>query len=193
MAGTPMADDEPWWRVLDFWFRELTPAQWFEGGADIDDRIAARFGADVERALGGAFDQWADDPRGRLALIILIDQFTRNVFRDDPRAYAGDAKAQALVQNGLAKGMDKGLTLSERQFFYMPLMHAEDAVLQDRSVALFEALADEARRIVDFARGHRAVVKRYGRFPMRNAALDRATTAAEQAYLDAGGGYPTDS
>lgn len=187
-----MTDGEPWWPVLDYWFRELTPAQWFEGGAQIDAAIAVRFGADVERALAGAFDGWADDPRGRLALIILIDQFTRNVFRDDPRAFSGDAKAQALVLDGLAKGMDAALTLSERQFFYMPLMHAEDAALQEQSTAQFERLVEDAAKIRDFAHGHRAVVERFGRFPMRNAALGRATTAAEQGYLDAGGGYPTE-
>lgn len=186
-------DKAAWWPVLDFWFRELTPAQWFEGGAAIDAEIAARFRADVERALEGDLDDWAETPRGRLALIILIDQFTRNVFRDEPRAFAGDAKAQALALGGLERGMESALTLSERQFFAMPLMHAEDAALQERSLAQFEALADEARKILEFARGHRAVVRRFGRFPMRNAALDRATTPAEQDYLDAGGGYPTDN
>lgn len=185
-----MAGGEPWWPVLDFWFRELHPTDWFAGGAKIDALVAERFGEDVGRALAGAYDGWADDPRGRLALIILIDQFTRNVFRDDARAFAGDTRAQALALDGIEQGMDAALTLAERHFFAMPLMHAEDALLQERSVAAFEALVADAQNLLDFARGHRAVVARFGRFPMRNAALGRQTTADERAYLDAGGGYP---
>ena len=178
--------------VLDYWFRELTPGQWFAGGEVVDQQVCERFTGHVEQALAGELDGWAETPRGRLALIILIDQFTRNVFRGDARAFSGDARAQALVLDGLAKGMDATLTLAERQFFYLPLMHAEDPALQERSVACFEKWADDAKFVLDFARGHRNVVERFGRFPMRNAALGRETSEAEQAYLDAGGGYPVD-
>lgn len=187
-----MTRAEPWLEVLDFWFRELTPAQWFDGGEAIDTAIRERFGGRVEQALAGTLDGWAESPRGRLALVILIDQFTRNVFRGEARAFSGDAKAQKLIVSGIDAGDDKVLTLSERQFFYMPLMHAEDMALQERSVALFQALADEAAGIRAFARGHRNVVSRFGRFPMRNAALGRADTDAEWAYLREGGGYPVD-
>ncbi|WP_066552224.1 DUF924 family protein [Croceicoccus bisphenolivorans] len=188
-----MGDERgPWLPVLDYWFREKTPDQWFEGGEAVDREVRVRFSAQVSKALAGTLDEWAATPRGRLALIVLIDQFTRNIFRDDPRAYSGDAKAQAMVLDGLEKGMDKALTLSERQFFYLPLMHAEDAALQDISVTCFEKLAADADYVLDFARGHRNVVARFGHFPMRNKALGRATGEAEQAYLDAGGGYPVD-
>ena len=187
-----MTAAEPWLEVLDFWFRDLTPAQWFEGGAAIDTAIRDKFGESVEQALAGTLDHWAENPRGRLALVILIDQFTRNVFRGEARAFSGDVKAQKLVVAGIDAGDDKALTLSERQFFYMPLMHAEDMALQDRSVALFARLAEEAAGIHAFARGHRTVVLRFGRFPMRNAALGRADADAERTYLREGGGYPVD-
>ncbi|MBB3990573.1 DUF924 family protein [Croceicoccus naphthovorans] len=185
-----MAVEQPWLEVLDFWFRELAPAQWFDGGSEVDAMICRQFGPLVEEALAGDLNHWAQEPRGRLGLIILIDQFTRNVFRGQARAFSGDGKAQTLVLEGLEHGADKVLTLSERQFFYMPLMHAEDSALQDRSVALFAGLVDEVQAIADFARGHRNVVGHFGRFPMRNDALGRADTAGENAYLRAGGGYP---
>ncbi|MDR7104000.1 DUF924 family protein [Croceicoccus sp. BE223] len=187
-----MGHARPWLAVLDFWFRELTPAQWFEGGDDIDKTIRDRFAERVDQALAGTLDDWAATPRGRLALVILIDQFTRNVFRGEARAFSGDDKAQKLVLAGLDLAADKALTLSERQFFYMPLMHAEDLALQDRSVALFAALEAEVAGIHAFARGHHNVVARHGRFPMRNAARARADTEAEKAYLRDGGGYPVD-
>lgn len=188
-----MGNAQSWVEVLDFWFRELTPAQWFEGGDDIDRTIRERFAKRVDQALDGTLDHWAATPRGRLALIILIDQFIRNVFRGEARAYSGDEKAQKLVLAGLDLEADKALTLSERQFFYMPLMHAEDLALQDRSVALFAALEAEVAGIHAFARGHRNVVARHGRFPTRNSALGRADTEAEEAYLREGGGYPVDA
>lgn len=184
--------ERPWLPVLDFWFREMSPAQWFNGDAEVDAVIRTRFAPLVQSALAGDLDSWAEDPRGRLGLVILIDQFTRNIWRDDPRAYSGDAHAQKLVLDGIAQGMDVQLTLAERQFFYLPLMHAEDPALQDKSVACFEKLAADAANVLDFARGHRNVVARFGRFPLRNAALGRESSADERAYLDAGAGYPLD-
>ncbi|MBD3728933.1 MAG: DUF924 domain-containing protein [Sphingomonadales bacterium] len=188
-AGT----NRPWLPVLDFWFRELAPSDWFNGGDAVDRMVRERFAPQVAQALAGELDDWASDPRGRLALIVLIDQFTRNIYRDDPRAFSGDAKAQQLVLDGLEQGMDAALALSERQFFYLPLMHAEDMELQAKSIACFERLAADAADILDFARGHRNVVARYGRFPMRNAALGRSNSEAEARYIAAGGGFPLDS
>jgi len=169
--------------VLDFWFRELTPRQWFMATAKLDQAIGRRFGAWVDQALRGALDAWATTPRGRLALILVLDQFPRNIHRGKPGAFAGDAMAQALVLEGLAAGMDKPLNLAERHFFYMPLMHAEDAELQALGLKKFGALQREAYSIARYAREHAATIERFGRFPSRNQALGRPSTAEELAFL----------
>jgi uncharacterized protein (DUF924 family) len=170
--------------VVDFWFRELTPRQWFQdGGPALDERVRARFGNLVAAARRGELDHWATSPRGRLALIILLDQFPRHCFRGTPEAYASDAKAQALAAGGVAARMDEHLTFAERQFFYMPLMHAEDRDLQALSLERFDALREEAEALVGFAAGHRKIVYRFGRFPHRNNLLGRASSPEEQAFL----------
>jgi len=169
--------------VIDFWFRELTPRQWFtEGGPRLDDRVR-RFGNLVEAARRGVLDHWAASPRGRLALIILLDQFPRHCFRGMPEAYASDAKAQALAADGVATHMDEQLTFAERQFFYMPLMHAEDRDLQALSLERFDALHEAAEAVLGFASGHRKIVYRFGRFPHRNKVLGRASSPQEEAFL----------
>jgi uncharacterized protein (DUF924 family) len=169
--------------VLDFWFRELAPRHWFAGGAKLDAQMRRRFGAGVDAALRGDLDAWAQTPRGRLALILLLDQFTRNIRRGGPGAFAGDSKAQALVLDGLAAGMDKPLNLAERHFFYMPLVHAEDPKLQALSLRKFAAFLREAQSIVKHQKDHAAIIERFGRFPARNAALGRASTPEEEAFL----------
>ena len=170
--------------VIDFWFRELTPRQWFtEGGPRLDDRVRTRFGNLVEAARRGVLDHWARSPRGRLALIILLDQFPRHCFRGMPEAYASDAKAQALAAEGIAAHMDEQLTFAERQFFYMPLMHAEDRDLQALSLERFDALREAAEAVLGFASGHRKIVYRFGRFPHRNKVLGRASSPQEEAFL----------
>ena len=170
--------------VLDFWFRELGPHDWFRGGAALDDVVRERFGAVHAQAEAGALDDWAATPRGRLALIVVLDQFSRHIHRGTARAFACDACAQALAVEGIAAGMDANLTFDERHFFAMPLMHAEDPELQAQSVAHFAALADHAASVLRFAQGHRDEITRFGRFAGRNAALGRETTEAEQAFLD---------
>jgi uncharacterized protein (DUF924 family) len=174
--------------VLDFWFRELSPRQWFGGGPDLDAIIRARFETLVEQAKRGTLDGWADSPRGLLALIILLDQFTRNIFRGRPEAFDGDGKAELLSQRAINEGMDKELTLAERQFLYMPLMHAENRTLQNLSLEKFAELKKEAADILGFAQEHADVVERFGRFPGRNKALGRATTPEEEAFLASGKG-----
>ncbi len=169
--------------VLDFWFREMTPRLWFMATAKLDQAIGRRFDACVDGALRGALDAWATTPRGRLALILLLDQFPRNIHRGSPGAFAGDAMAQALVVDGLAAGMDKPLNLAERHFFYMPLMHAEDAEMQALGLKTFAAIQREAYSIVRYARDHAATIERFGRFPSRNQALGRPSTAEELAFL----------
>ena len=171
--------------VIDFWFRELTPQQWFvAGGPALDERVRERFGALIEQARSGALAHWAGSPRGRLALILVLDQFPRHVFRGRPEAYASDTTAQALALDGIQAGMDEALALSERQFFYLPLMHAEDGAVQARSVERYTALRDAAQAILDFALDHRDTVTRFGRFPHRNEVLGRTSTPEEQAFLE---------
>src|ERR1043165_1099387 len=155
-AETAMADDAagrnraPWRDVYDFWFLPQTdPAhgqarpEWFRKDAAFDATIRDRFGPVIERALAGDFHDWDADPRGALARIVVLDQFTRNVFRDTPRAFAGDARAQQAAVGMIESGADRLLAPVERWFAYMPLEHAEDLALQERSVGLFSALAKD--------------------------------------------------
>lgn len=174
--------------VLNFWFRELAPRRWFGGGPELDDVIRTRFGALVEKAMQGTLDDWAASPRGCLALIILLDQFTRNIFRGQPEAFAGHVQAEALSQRAIREGMDKALTFAERQFLYMPLMHAEDPALQALSLEKFIELKKEADGILKFAQAHADIVDRFGRFPGRNKALGRTSTPEEEALLASGKG-----
>lgn len=169
--------------ILDFWFRELTPGQWFFGGDAVDRLVQEQFETTVEKALEGEFDDWATTPRGRLALILVLDQFTRNIYRNDPKAYIGDHKAQKLALEGVSAKEDEQLTSVERHFFYMPLMHAEDKKLQALSVQKFTELKEIADNTLGFAQGHSAIVERFGRFPHRNKLLDRASTQEEEAFL----------
>jgi uncharacterized protein (DUF924 family) len=170
--------------VIDFWFRELTPDQWFEGGDPaLDDLIRRRFGDMLAQARDGGLDDWAGSPRGRLALIIVLDQFSRNIHRGLGESFVSDAKAQALTLEGIALGLDKALNLAERQFFYMPLMHAEDIALQQQCVGQFEALKQEVEGILGFATRHAAIIERFGRFPHRNKMMGRTSTAEEEAFI----------
>lgn len=186
--------------VLDYWFGDaLTlgwPSQsrsalWFGGGKALDDEIARRFAASVEQALAGGLSDWESEPHCRLSLVILLDQFTRNVFRGQARAFSGDSRAQQLVRGALDLGWDEPLPLAAKVFLYMPLMHAEDPALQDLCVRRFESLlaaAPPERRKdlqgnLDFARQHRDIIAQFGRFPYRNQALGRADTQQEQAFM----------
>lgn len=175
--------DERQAEILDFWFRELTPREWFASGKEMDPLMRERFGDLHERASSGDLDGWAETPLGRLALILLLDQFSRNIHRGTPRAFATDAKAQKLALDGIAAGMDEKLALSQRHFFYMPLMHAEDPQLQGKSVECFAALKAAAQDILDFAGRHKAEIERFGRFPHRNEALGRTNSAEEEEFI----------
>jgi uncharacterized protein (DUF924 family) len=135
--------------VIDFWFRELEPRHWFSGAKRLDEAMRRRFADWVDTALQGDLDAWSATPRGRLALILLLDQFTRNIHRGTPGAFAGDAKAEALVVEGVAVGMDKPLNLAERHFFYMPLMHAEDLALQQLAAKKFNEILGEAKSMLN--------------------------------------------
>jgi uncharacterized protein (DUF924 family) len=186
--------------VLDFWFgglREGEPvpperfALWFGGAETTDRQICEWFAADVERAGAGGYDGWRAFPRGTLALLILLDQFPRNIHRGYPRAYAFDGKARELCLAGLDEGEDRALNTVQRAFFYLPLEHAEDIALQQRSVAAFAELLRQApdplketcRNFLDYAERHRAIIERFGRFPHRNLSLSRPSTAEEETFL----------
>ncbi len=186
--------------VLDFWFADSAQSGdalrersrvWFAKDEALDRRIAERFGALVDAASGGELDGWTQTPRGTLALLIALDQFPRNLYRGDARAFAGDAKAQGITLAAIARGEDRLLQPVERVFGYLPLEHAEDLDLQDRCMALFEALLAQApmemhdsfESFLGYARKHREVIARFGRFPHRNAALSRESTPAELEYL----------
>lgn len=175
--------------VLDFWFRELTPAQWFENGETLDPVVRERFGELHEAAARGERDHWAGEPRSRLALILVLDQFSRHIHRGHAAAFAHDPRACELCLDGIARGFDEQLNLAERHFFYMPLMHSEARLVQARGIEQFEKLVEFAQGVLDFARDHAETIERFGRFPYRNAALGRTSTAAEKHYL-ASGKYP---
>ncbi len=177
--------------VLDFWFAEANTTHWFAADAGFDAQIRERFGKAAEAAAAGRLDDWAATPPGWLALLILLDQCPRNLHRDEPRAWAADAAAQRVALSGIARGDDRQLPAVQRVFAYLPLEHAENRALQQRSVALFEALladaAPEQRKqfedYLDYARRHREVIARFGRFPHRNAILGRPSTPEEMLYL----------
>lgn len=169
--------------ILHFWFHELGEDKWFFAGDDVDALMRQRFAPAVTAALENRYDTWAASAEGRLALILLLDQFTRNIFRNQPFGYAGDSKAQRLTVDGIEKQMDLQLSPQERHFFYMPLMHAEDKKLQALSVQKFTALRDDGPDVTAFARGHHDIVEKFGRFPHRNKILGRTSTDAEIAFL----------
>lgn len=187
--------------VLFYWF--LTPTHddsylsermklWFRKDDATDRHIAERFGAVLAEASAGGLDSWAELSRGRLGLIIVLDQLSRNIHRGQPEAFAADDKARALCLEGLAKGHDQRLHPIERLFFYLPLEHSEDLALQERSVALVGALVEEVptevrswyESFLDYARRHRDVIARFGRFPHRNAILGRPSTPEEASFLE---------
>ncbi|MGE3953827.1 MAG: DUF924 family protein [Parachlamydiales bacterium] len=164
---------------------------WWMKDPEVDADIRQKFGAAVEAAARGEYDHWTATPRGRLALIILLDQFTRNLNRDKGEAFANDEKALRLAMEGIARGEHTRLYPVERAFLYLPLEHAEDPYYQERSVDLFEQLAREVdpeirapfESFLDYARQHKVIIDRFARFPHRNRPLLRDSTQAEVAFL----------
>lgn len=178
--------------VYQFWFPpEANPDQprreWFIKDPAFDDAIRSRFGALVEQALSGALRAWdAEGPRSALARILLLDQFTRNIYRDTPQAFAGDQLALRAAQDMVDGDEDLAMPPFQRAFVYLPFEHAEDIAMQDQAVALFVRLSAAHPALNDmceYARKHRAVIARFGRFPHRNAILGRPSTPAEQEFL----------
>ncbi|MDP8946588.1 MAG: DUF924 domain-containing protein [Actinomycetota bacterium] len=188
--------------VLSYWFPEgINDAdlqtlrrqgkRWMAGGPEVDKEITKRFGELLEQARRGELDHWADTPRGRLALIIVLDQFSRNIYRGSPLSYAQDEKALELALEGIEVGMDRELGAVERNFFWLPLGHSEDLALHERSVRHAEEEAANApphqRAMAEFgvsqAKAARSVIARFGRHPHRNEILGRTSTPEELEYL----------
>jgi len=170
--------------VLVFW-RAVGPDRWFNKDADLDAEIAARFGGVLAAAAKGDLASWEDTPQGALALTIVLDQFPRNMFRGDARTYAADAVARAVANRALARGYDRQVSERERQFFYLPFMHSESLADQERCLELAQGYGSE--EFAKYAEQHADIIRRFGRFPHRNAVLGRVTTAGEQAFLNGGG------
>lgn len=186
--------------ILEFWFQgrafdapglDARMKVWFGTDAGFDSDLRERFADDIERAARGEYRDWIHSPRGRLALILLLDQFPRNVARGRAEAFAHDGKALALTLDGIRSGLERSLPPVERAFFYMPLQHSESLRVQALGVKAFNGLAqrvDETLRetfqtMAEFAELHHDIIERFGRFPHRNAVLGREPTAEEQAYL----------
>lgn len=168
--------------VLQFWFVELAPRDWWRKDPELDRRIASRFGALLEAAARGALADWRTTPRGRLAEIIVLDQFSRNIHRGFAGAFANDALALQLAEEAVAVGADFALPVEERRFVYMPYMHSESAAVHEAALRLFATPGLEKN--LEFERRHKAVIDRFGRFPHRNALLGRESTAEEIEFLE---------
>ena len=171
--------------VLEFWFNELEPKQWFVKDRDLDAMIEARFSLLVEQARAGELFSWRVTPQGRLAEIILIDQFSRNIFRDKPESFSADPVALVLAQEAIGAGADQRLDVQERAFLYMPFMHSESQAIHEQAVVLFDQPGLEYN--LEFEYKHKAIVDRFGRYPHRNEILGRKSTEEEIAFLKAPG------
>ncbi|HEY8374880.1 MAG TPA: DUF924 family protein [Nannocystis sp.] len=168
--------------VLGFWFSPRVRPQWFVRSDAFDREICERFHEVYVDAAAGALDDWAKTPRGALALVILLDQFPRNMFRGTPAAFGSDAKAREIARAAVDAGLDDSLSQEERLFLYLPFEHSEDLADQERAVALIGALTENATWR-DYAIRHRDIIARFGRFPHRNAILGRPSTAEEAEFL----------
>jgi uncharacterized protein (DUF924 family) len=167
--------------VVDFW-RAAGPDRWFTPDPDFDHAIRSRFVAVHEAAAAGKLATWENTQDGALAVVLLLDQFPRNMFRGEARAFATDALARAVADCALARGLDQSADPAMRSFFYLPFMHSETLADQERCVQLYDAINDTEQ--LRYAIEHRDVIKEFGRFPHRNTALGRVTTPAERMFLD---------
>lgn len=166
--------------LLDFWFVEHDGKDWFGGSAAFDAKVSSRFMLTLKQAERCELFEWRDTPKGRLAEIIILDQFSRQLYRGSGDAFKNDPLALALAQEAVASGDDMRLSESEQQFLYMPYMHSESMAIQNEGLNLFRKLSDE---LYQFQVGHAEVIKRFGRFPKRNQALGRTSTPDEIAYI----------
>ena len=168
-------------QVLSFWFSELKPEQWFNGGAELDAQIKQRFGKLLEQAAAGELCGWRKSNQGRLAEIIVLDQFSRNVYRDTAQAFAQDAMALVLSQEAVNTGALNELEEHERDFLLMPYMHSESALIHQLALPLFEKYASAGS--LKFEILHKEIIDRFGRYPHRNAVLERESSSEELEFL----------
>ena len=177
--------------VLEFWFSEQSRALWFEKNAAFDEAIRVRFEDTVRAAAAGELEHWERTAPGALALVIVLDQFPRNLYRGSARAFAADPRAREVADQALSRRLDQDIPLAQRHFFFLPFEHSESTGDQERSIALFQAWAeahdgparDRALEQMRYVHRHAEIVARFGRFPHRNEALGRESTEAEIAFL----------
>lgn len=167
--------------ILSFWFEELQPADWFNGGAELDARIKERFQDVHDQARHGELYQWRDDAAGRLAEIIILDQFSRNIYRGTPQAFAADPIALILAQEAIRAGCDTATEPERREFFYLPFMHSESKAAHAVAVTLYQNHGSEGG--LEFEHKHKAIIDRFGRYPHRNGMLGRTSTPEELEFL----------
>ncbi|MBM1219296.1 DUF924 domain-containing protein [Ponticoccus sp. SC2-23] len=174
--------------ILNFWIDEVGPSGWYSGEDALNAEIRDKFEDDWNKAMAGSCGLWLTSPQGALAYLILVDQFPRNMFKGTGKSFASDRQARAAAKTAIARKWDLRIPEPQRQFFYMPLMHSENLIDQDRAVRLFlTRMPETGEQNLPHARAHREIIRRFGRFPTRNAALARSSTAAEQAWIDEGG------
>lgn len=179
--NNPSIEQAEWRAVLDFWLLQIGPYKWFSRDDALDEQIRNKFAASHKKAVAGALKSWRAAPQGCLGEIIVLDQFSRNLYRDNPRAFASDGQAREILELALARGFDSGMNNDEKRFLYMPLQHSENAADQTRSVELFRTLEDD--KMFEYTLRHQEIIDRFGRFPHRNAVLGRNSTAEEIAFL----------
>lgn len=174
--------------VITFWLSEVGPKGWYMGGDELDQTVRDRYLDLWNEALHGGLHSWLTSAREVLAYLILTDQFPRNMFREDPRAFATDPQARSAAKAAINLDMDRKISEPERQFFYLPLMHSECITDQDRCVRLMlTRMTENGESNLLHAKAHRELIRRFGRFPFRNSALARCSTSEEKAFLEEGG------
>ena len=175
-------------QVLDFWFRECEASDWWQKNDKFDEALATRFSHLHQQAVACELWAWRETPEGSLAEVIILDQFSRNMFRDTPQAFASDPQALVLAQVAIGKGFDMQLPEIERRFLYMPFMHSESLIIHEQAVALFTKLGN--KHSLDFEYKHKQIIEQFGRYPHRNAILGRLSSAEEVEFLkEPGSGF----
>ena len=173
--------------LLDFWFSKQARDRWFDSTPEFDEALTRRYLATWQQGRNGKLQGWEQTPDGALALVILLDQFPLNMFRDQPMSFSTEAQSRAVASRAIDRGFDAALADDRKAFLYLPFMHSETLADQDRSVELLEAAGLESN--LKWARGHREIVRRFGRFPHRNAILGRASSPEELVWLDSPEGF----
>ena len=169
-------------KIIDFWFTELKPQQWWQKDRDFDRMIQSRFGSFHQQAQAGELFTWRHTALGSLAEVIVLDQFSRNIYREHPQSFAWDSLALGLAQVAVAKGFDAELSQTERGFLYLPFMHSESPLIHREGLKLFESLG-ESNVFLKFEHQHKAIIDQFGRYPHRNQILGRESTAEEIEFL----------